>query len=238
MPLSQREYYLRWLFAFMSVRARWQNNVQAYQRLEQLPEEFTRDDLSEAIHAASVGLWRNRVEGVWRFHNEFRARPARWFPKLGEPLKSCRNRLTGLTYGISYAKVSFALEMAYPFNNEVVCLDTHILRLYGLGGEKKTPTPRLYLQMEEHWCTTCASLGVPPVIARHIIWDRTQQETLTRYWSFVFERTNHHVGQGESQARGGGSYLDLLSPGCGNMPRQQRDLPKILLREHGLLRVS
>ena len=70
-PLSQREYYLRWLFAFMSVRARWQNNVQAYQLLERLPEEFTKEELNEAIHAASVGLWRNRVEGVWRFHNEF-----------------------------------------------------------------------------------------------------------------------------------------------------------------------
>lgn len=184
-PLSHREYYLRWLFAFMSVRSRWQKNVAAYLGLAALPRDFTPECLGRVLREEATGLWENRSKGVWKFHNDFWVDSSSWYPLPGESLRDCRNRLARRTFGIKHAKVSFALEMAFPFNQEVVCLDTHILRMYGIEG---SVPPSLYGAIEGHWCATCVSLSVPPVIARHVIWDQIQGETDTRYWSFVFEK--------------------------------------------------
>ena len=186
-PLDHRGYYLRWLFAFLSVRTRWQNNVEAFQSLARLPSFFRRQELADAVRETNVGLWNNRVAGLWKFHNEFWSNPTLWYPQDGETLRACRTRLLGSTFGIRMAKVSFALEMAFPFNQEVICLDTHILAMYGLTGASGIPRPALYLELEEHWCEVCRSLNAPPVIARHIIWDQVQGKNSTQYWSFVFE---------------------------------------------------
>lgn len=185
----------------MSVRTRWQDNVRAYQRLAALPMPFSKEELAIAVREANVGLWRNRTEGVWRFHSEFWADPSRWYPQDGEGLRACRERLSGLTYGIRQAKVSFALEMAFPFNREVVCLDTRVLGWYGIPNDARGRQEDRYRSIEAHWCATCDNLGVPPVIGRHIIWDQASGEPSTRYWSFVFEDSSH-AGQGEHQAGG------------------------------------
>lgn len=183
-PDGHREYYLRWLFSFMSVRSRWQNNVDAYLGLAGLPPTFTPEHLRRVLVESAIGLWNTRTKGVWKFHSDFWQSPDSWYPLRGEGLRDCRNRLAKLTTGVKHAKVSFALEMAFPFNREVVCLDTHILQLYGI---RESIAPALYEKLESHWCETCVELQVPPVIARHIIWDRIRGESSTRYWSFVFE---------------------------------------------------
>jgi hypothetical protein len=186
-PGGHREYYLRWLFAFLSVRSRWQANVFAYRRLARLGPSFSRADLNAALHETRVGLWRNRSAGIWQFHEDFWLDPQSWYPRDGETMTDCRDRLVYRTFGIRLAKVSFALEMAFPFNHAVVCLDVHILKLYGHDGVAGAPDPIRYREIEAHWCGACIERGVPPVIARHIVWDQVRGESSTRYWSHVFE---------------------------------------------------
>lgn len=94
------------------------------------------------------------------------------------------------------AKVSFVLEMTLPLNSDVVCLDTHILSLYGRSDPKNTPNPPEYHRIEDHWCRTCDRLGLSPVMARHHYWDSIRGECSTAYWSHVFEKQcNAHTGQ-------------------------------------------
>jgi hypothetical protein len=185
-PLTKREHWLRWIFAFMSIHTSWRNNVKGFNAIAALPTDFTRKQLIKAIVSAGVGLHAMRVQGVWEFTNAFREDTVRFIPKPGESMACCRDRLALSLYGIGMAKTSFVFEMLYPATCGVVCLDTHILRLYGWG--KGTPKLSVYHEMEDHWRKTCHAYSVPLPIARHVYWDRLQGEPDNRYWAWCLER--------------------------------------------------
>jgi hypothetical protein len=87
------------------------------------------------------------------------------------------------------AKVSFALEMIHPNDNRTLCLDVHMLRLYGM--EHLTYTSKsgaeMYKKMERHWSVNCGKNKVPSYIARCLYWDNLKNQTTSRYWSYVLE---------------------------------------------------
>ena len=97
-----------------------------------------------------------------------------------------RNRLVKKFFGIGLAKVSFAMEMCYPLYCGVVCLDTHILQMYGVDPRKGCGRA-VYEEMEAHWIKICLDKGYPSAITRHILWDKIQNKRNTRYWSHVLE---------------------------------------------------
>lgn len=88
--------------------------------------------------------------------------------------------------GLGPAKVSFALEMAFPLEAEVLCLDVHMLRLYG----KKTQDLRVgeYQRMEADWVARSRAVDMPPYIVKQMHWDRLQGRPDSRYWSHVLEK--------------------------------------------------
>ena len=90
-------------------------------------------------------------------------------------------------YGLGYAKTAFAIELCYPTECEVACLDTHMLQLYG-HKVKGTPSPSKYRMLEQHWVDKCKSRKIPPFMARNVYWDSVQRQKDTRYWSYVFEK--------------------------------------------------
>lgn len=197
-PRNHFDYYLRWIFAFMSIHTTWKKNVDGYLEFKKLPTDFTWIELQGAVRRSKTGLDKMRTHAIYEFHKRFWAHPGLWYPHVGESMVSCRNRLAFSTYGIGLTKTAFVLEMAFPATCSVVCLDTHILRLYD-HNRKGSPSVTLYGQMENHWLETCKKYNVPSPMVRHIYWDRVQKKEDTRYWSYVLEVGNQFLEETKSQ---------------------------------------
>lgn len=189
-PHSSLAYYMRWIFSFLSVRTGWESNVRGYLALEKLMAKdagyFQRRNLVRALRKARVGLYNMRINGIWNFHLSYWQDPHLWNALPHETLRGARDRLAELAFGVDMAKTSFVLEMAYPLNQEVVCLDAHMVSLYQAG--TGTPDKPTYNAIEKHWCDKCKELDLPSPIARHIYFDSIQGKPNTSYWSDVFVR--------------------------------------------------
>ncbi len=185
-PTSQQEYYKRWMFAFLSVHTTWKANVKAYENLTADPlDEKTK--LMKLITTSGVGLINLRTEGLWKFKKDFWDDPQSWYKKDDESWAVFRNRLQERCHGLGFAKSSFAIELCYPNECEVTCLDTHMLQLYGIKSSP-VPSPRKYTDIEQHWISLCKENKYPAFMVRNIYWDKVQKQNDTRYWSYVFEK--------------------------------------------------
>lgn len=186
-PKTHDDYFKRWLFAFLSVHTSWRANVKAYVKIDREDGMSEKDKLMKLIVASRAGLHTRRTEGMWKFKNDFWANPEDWYRKDGENWAEFRKRLMDRCLGLGYAKTAFAIELCYPLDSEVACLDTHMLQLYG-ATSTPAPSASRYKELEKHWVDTCKKRGCPPPIARNIYWDNVQEEKDTRYWSYVFEK--------------------------------------------------
>jgi len=188
-PRNHQEYYERWLFAFMSIRTAWRENVKLFEAIRLLPAGFTELQLRQCLIENRSGMINNRTRGVWNFHRDFWKNPVTWYPSLGEPISVCRDRLIERIFGMGIAKVSFVMEMAFPPTCDVVCIDVHLARLYGLRSPyERRMTLSAYRRIEAHWTQHCQRREIPSAIARHIYWDHVQGQGSTNYWSHVFEK--------------------------------------------------
>jgi thermostable 8-oxoguanine DNA glycosylase len=183
-PSTDNDRALRWVFAFLSIHTSWKKNVESYLEIEKMHDPYVYTDIYDTLKRSKCGLENMRARAVHDLKTIMNHTPHVMKPLINESLVVCRNRLAKYLYGIGLAKTAFALELIYPFQNEVVCLDTHMLKMYS----QPPGTPRLatYLKIEQHWTETCNKLGYPPTIARHIYWDQVQNQKDTSYWSFVF----------------------------------------------------
>jgi hypothetical protein len=194
-PSTNNDVVKRWIFAFMSVHTSWRRNVMGYQALADLTWIGNKEELVTKINISGVGLHNQRAKGIQHLilYNDIDSEILyrKSYPSLG--WQQYRNLLVGLFKGchIGMAKVSFAIELIYPSECQVVCMDAHMLRLYGHKDKSAfKPGDVDYLRLEDHWLDTCTRLGYPPTIARHVYWDTLQHQTSTRYWSHVFEDTH------------------------------------------------
>ena len=94
-------------------------------------------------------MYNHKARGIfhfgstWRYDNKpYTSKPSDWV--------STRNRLANDLLQINKAKTSFAYEMTWPLECKVVCLDRHILRLFGQDPES-SPKPKDYDWMERYW---------------------------------------------------------------------------------------
>lgn len=185
-PSDGEGVYNRWLFAIMSVRTTWQTNVRGFLACKDLGASFTRRQLHDAIRRSGAGLYDRRTEGVWELHNNFRNNPAEYDAAPTEPMPEARTRLANKVAGLGMAKTSFVFEMLFPLTCRVVCMDTHMLQLYGYGAGKNDDKPNRgeYERIERHWLTLCDNTGVPAPLARHMYWDKLQGKTDSLYWAW------------------------------------------------------
>lgn len=190
-PASHREALKRWLFAFCSVHTTWATNVRAYLALASAKPADLVDPakVDSLLRPSKCGLWNTRSRGVSGFVKKFLADPSAWYPREGESCPDARDRMVSALHGLGYAKTSFVLEMLNPSGAQVFCLDTHALQWYGLAGDAKL-TAETYRLVENHWVKICRAKGVPPALARHVVWDLRQGRTLSSYWSYVFHAPN------------------------------------------------
>ena len=179
------DYFRRWLFAFCSVHTTWESNVSGYNAIK----DFTRwlgDDeaLLRYLKTGRCGLYNNRTTYISAFASDFWGDPATYKRREAEPWFVFRDRLASRIKGLGPAKTSFALEMSFPLEAEVVCLDVHMLRLYGDedAGRKQT-----YYKYEADWLGRSVKAETPPYIARLAYWDKLQGQKDSRYWSACLE---------------------------------------------------
>jgi len=194
-PDCERGKLNRWLFAFASVHTTWQANLRLYKLLAGTDEWFTNTDVLHTICKDSrAGLHHNRTKYISSFVNSsglYRLA----VNKTGGCNELMRNYFVSQILGLGLAKTSFAFELLDPIGCQVVCLDTHMLQLYGLK-PGAVVTKKTYNFMEQHWVKCCNKNNIPPAIARHIFWDNKQKQPNTRYWSYVFE--DYKLQQDES----------------------------------------
>jgi thermostable 8-oxoguanine DNA glycosylase len=187
-PATDSEIFQRWLFAFMSVHTSWKANVTGYLAIKDYTEWlYDFDELYKRLVACRVGMQNNRLKYISEFSQKFWNNPENYKKGALESWSEFRNRLMADTTGLGKAKTSFALELCYPNQAKVVCLDTHMFQAYDLD---QTADARRYYDVEKHWVEMSSMWNIPPYIARCIYWDLKQGYTDSRYWSFVFEHDN------------------------------------------------
>lgn len=184
-PKNRGEEFKRWLFAFMSVHTSWKSNVAGYNAIKDY-KAWKGDDkkLLQLIKDSGVGLHNNRTRYISAFAKEFWDNKKWYNKKKDETWVAYRNRLESTILGLGPAKTSFSLEMCYPTEAHVTCLDTHLFQVYGVDQSKDL---RLYSTLETHWLDMSRMWNVPAYIARCIWWDRKQGKEDSRYWSYCLE---------------------------------------------------
>jgi hypothetical protein len=199
-PRTNDELLRRFVFSILSVHTPWNTNVRSFQMLEEArkndPLLYTNPEkVRLVLEQSSAGNYTVKTKGIvdcfkagWLAHGG-------WTDPGGkhETWADLRNFIMAETHGLGLAKSSFALEMIAPLHASVVCLDTHMLQLYGYeNGNKKVKNQAAnskvkYKEMEDHWVQTCQNLSLKPAIARAICWDKIQLQPTSRYWTYVFE---------------------------------------------------
>lgn len=179
-PMEPMAVFQRFLFAYASVHTTWEYNVKLYRELEALQTVPCKDALEHTVKTSGAGLHRNRIEGVWSFREAFWNDPRIYKKGSKESWATFRNRLVKRMFALGYAKVSFALELCWPIESQVVCLDVHMLRNMGLA---PSPTPRQYLTAEKIFVNRCRGKRIPPAIGRLLYWDKLKEQPSARYWS-------------------------------------------------------
>ena len=180
------EYFQRWLFAFCSVHTTWESNVAGFSAIKEYDSWLAdKEALRSKLISSRCGLHNNRTEYIFDFSNKYWANPAWFYPQYGESTSQCRDRLMPGIRGLGLAKTAYALEMSFPLDCNAVCLDVHMLRLY--GDVAAGPKPDVYRKFEADWVRRSEKAEIPPYIARTVYWDKLQGKTDSRYWSSVLE---------------------------------------------------
>lgn len=184
-PATDSETFQRWLFAFMSVHTSWKANVDGYNAIRKWWEWLGNEEkLLDKITNSRVGMQNNRTRYISEFSQDFWENPENYKKTSNETWVAYRDRLEKRTLGLGPAKTSFSLEMCFPNEAYVTCLDTHLFQVYGLNQSRDL---RMYGELEAHWLDMSRMWNVPPYIARCIYWDQKQKKEDSRYWSYVFE---------------------------------------------------
>lgn len=184
-PINDSERFQRFLFAFMSVHTSWERNVIGYKNIKDWWVWINRwEILEQKLFESKIGLQNNRTRFIKDFTIKFWSNPSYYEKGKNEPWDIFRSRIVKTIIGLGMAKSSFALEMIYPTQAQVVCLDTHLFKAYGLDQHKHT---RQYNNIEKHWIQNSIRQNIPPYIARCIYWDRKQEKSDSRYWSHILE---------------------------------------------------
>ena len=197
-PQTDAAAFKRYLFAFMSVHTSWKNNCKGYNAIKQFNKwtlekgeqlelwNYDSNKLWQKITKTRVGMQNNRTDYIGLFNDTFWDSPSDYLSRnSGEGWSEWRDRLAKKTLGLGKAKTSFAIEMLYPLEAQVVCMDTHLLQVYGI---KIKQALKYYEDAENDWLARCKEKSVAPYVARCLYWDKKQNRRNSRYWSKVLEK--------------------------------------------------
>lgn len=183
---SDAQLFQRFLFAYCSVHTTWEGNLRGFKALKDFKGWVgDRNGLRSRLVTSGVGLHDNRTRWIDAFSSEYWSDPSQFRRGARESWPCYRDRLEARIVGLGPAKASFALELAWPLEAEVVCLDIHMLRLYGRKDQNLKVGQ--YERYEHDWLGRCRAAELPSFVIKQIHWDALQGRPDSRYWSHVLE---------------------------------------------------
>jgi hypothetical protein len=184
---TDAQLFRRFLFAYCSVHTSWEVNISGYKAIKDFEAwKGSHHGLRTRLIQSGVGLHNNRAAWIDGFSDDFWSAPGQFKRGYRESWGAYRNRLEARILGLGPAKVSFALELAFPLEAEVLCLDVHMLRAYGVMDQSKLKVGQ-YERLEADWIGRARAAEMPSYIVKQIHWDRKQERADSRYWSHVLE---------------------------------------------------
>lgn len=185
-PREPHEVFWRFVFAYLSIHSTFRSNVLGYLAVRDPGAWESKEALLQVLKDSGCGLHNNRAEYLWNFRETYYDRSHLSMSWM-DSFRDQRNLLVKKLNGIGIAKVSFAVEMSYPKQAEVVCFDVHLLRLYGIDPDKEKITTERYEELEADWVARSQELKLSPYAARCLFWDWKKSKPCPRYWTYVFE---------------------------------------------------
>ena len=185
-PKTKMDIYNRFLFAFCSVHTTWRMNIKGYLLLRNKFHTKLRS-IKELIQKSGMGLTNHRADYIVEFTEAFMKDYKFYLKKETETWKGYATRLQINIKGLGFAKSRFAIELIYPNEAEIVCVDTHVIQWAKQNPNKMNK--RLSEKIEDGFINHSKQQGINPVEARWKFWDKKQGFDNPRYWSFVLEET-------------------------------------------------
>lgn len=187
-PITVDDFFRRYLFAFTSVHTTWTGNVRGYNSLKDLGWLNDKENLLSRLVDARCGMFNNRTKTIWKFKEQFYSNTDHFCNVEGDWI-SYRNQLVKEISGLGIAKVSFTLEMCFPKQAMVSCIDTWGIKLYELSTDsfRDKKGIAMYETAEKHWIEKSIDVDASPMVTRSIYWDKLKNRRNPRYWSYVLE---------------------------------------------------
>jgi thermostable 8-oxoguanine DNA glycosylase len=189
-PQNVDDIFRRYLFSYCSVHTTWKGNCSGYNAIKNFNDWIDdKEILRQKLQTSGVGLHNNRTKYIWDFKEQFWANPKDFYFTNKKYHVKKRDQIVNRIMGLGMAKVSFALEMIHPNEARTLCLDVHMLRLYGMEHLTYSSQEGItkYKKAERHWSVSCGKNKVPSYIARSLYWDGVQGKEDSRYWSYTLE---------------------------------------------------
>ena len=188
-PANHDEIFRRWIFAFTSIHTGWQGNVMGYNALKDFVYwKYNSKELAKRLADSGCGLHNNRAKYIWEFKKKFWDNPEAYSskPQTRDEWRTLRNRWAEDHLGIGIAKVSYAIELTWPLEAPLLCIDIHQSRLYGVDRNlSDAPKDKIVYEMiEQHWVDYCAYRNIAPSVARQIFWNRKFEKPSSFFWSW------------------------------------------------------
>lgn len=197
-PITHQQISNCFIFAFLSIRTTWRKNVHGFElwgndkiinivkAVHNTPDEDPTKEakvrtLNAMVAALQTGLQGQKLSSVQSFleltKDDFNA----VLKKEDESWDTYRNRISDAIRYLGITKSSFAIELLYPDEAGVVCIDTRMVNMFGYKGMHLGP--KKYREIEKEWVAYSETRGVAPAIARHIVWSRESPSGNCTDWS-------------------------------------------------------
>ena len=133
------------------------------------------EGVEDALVGARMGLSKVKAANIIALRQE-------WDEGMFVEGEAVRVRREGGPRGLGPAKFSFAACLIAPFRNDMVCLDTHMLQMWGWPNNK--PTLNQYEAVEDRVMWEADRANFPPFVYQWAVWDwkRGQAEAHEFLW--------------------------------------------------------
>lgn len=174
-PKTDKARLNRVIFAHLSVQQTCKANTKSFRYIKENADDNSFKDLQSSlvmVNNCCAGLNNMRAKGLWLSHKIHKEDSSFLSKRDGESWKECRSRLNGQLFGINLAKISFALELMYPSEAKVVCLDKHLLTQFGHPAGRPIKQQEYY-DYETYFLDLCSKYNYLPAVAREVIWRKS-----------------------------------------------------------------
>ena len=188
-PVTPHDVFRRYLFAYTTVNLSWQSSVKLYTELVALDWPARESEIRDVFIASRVGFHDTGPRYIADFAAKYfkGVNYLRFMHRPSQSWTELRRRLEKDILGLGLIKISFTMELCYPQDSEIVCLDRHMLnRIFHKDPAKACSTAQ-YEYYEQQWVRCCRHYGQAPAIVRLAYWDRMQGRRSPDYWAHVFK---------------------------------------------------